>query len=106
MIFGLTLLLAPFSGGEFMPHLNEGALLGARNHAVHNLVRGSFENAPQSTPRSRNRNLQCYLSYLSNLRGEERAIYVTHQGRDFSGQSLIAPRRLYFSRLLDNGHSA
>jgi cobalt-zinc-cadmium resistance protein CzcA len=26
LIFGLTLLLAPFIGGEFMPHLDEGAL--------------------------------------------------------------------------------
>ena len=26
VIFGLTLLLVPFIGGEFMPHLDEGAL--------------------------------------------------------------------------------
>ena len=26
LIFGATLLLVPFIGGEFMPHLDEGAL--------------------------------------------------------------------------------
>ena len=26
LIFGATLLLIPFIGGEFMPHLDEGAL--------------------------------------------------------------------------------
>ena len=37
-IFGASLLLIPLIGGEFMPHLDEGALVGARHHAVHHFV--------------------------------------------------------------------
>ena len=38
-MFGASLLLIPFIGGEFMPHLDEGAHLGARHHAIHHFVR-------------------------------------------------------------------
>jgi Cu/Ag efflux pump CusA len=35
LIFGAALLLVPFIGGEFMPHLDEGRALGAGDHALH-----------------------------------------------------------------------
>src|SRR5215467_14556480 len=50
MIFGATLLLVPFIGGEFMPHLDEGALW-VRATMPYTI---SFEEAAKLTPQIRN----------------------------------------------------
>ena len=50
VIFGLTLLLVPFIGGEFMPHLDEGALW-VRATMPYTI---SFEEASRITPQIRN----------------------------------------------------
>ena len=42
-IFGASLLLVPFIGAEFMPHLDEGAHLGSRDDAVHDFLRRGVE---------------------------------------------------------------
>src|SRR5205085_10791319 len=49
-IFGLSLLLAPFIGGEFMPHLDEGALW-IRATMPYTI---SFEEASKLSPAVRN----------------------------------------------------
>jgi cobalt-zinc-cadmium resistance protein CzcA len=49
MIFGLTLLLVPFIGGEFMPHLDEGALW-VRATMPYTI---SFEDASKIAPKLR-----------------------------------------------------
>jgi heavy metal efflux system protein len=49
LIFGSTLLLIPFIGGEFMPHLDEGALW-VRATMPHTI---SFEEASNKTPKIR-----------------------------------------------------
>jgi cobalt-zinc-cadmium resistance protein CzcA len=50
VIFGLTLLLIPFIGGEFMPHLDEGALW-IRATMPYTI---SFEEASKLSPQVRN----------------------------------------------------
>ncbi|MHB8411318.1 MAG: efflux RND transporter permease subunit [Candidatus Acidiferrales bacterium] len=50
VIFGLTLLLVPFIGGEFMPHLDEGALW-VRATMPYTI---SFEEASKLSPEVRN----------------------------------------------------
>ena len=50
LIFGLTLLLVPFIGGEFMPHLDEGALW-VRATMPYTI---SFEEASKISPQIRN----------------------------------------------------
>jgi cobalt-zinc-cadmium resistance protein CzcA len=50
LIFGLTLLLVPFIGGEFMPHLDEGALW-VRATMPYTI---SFEEASKLSPQVRN----------------------------------------------------
>jgi cobalt-zinc-cadmium resistance protein CzcA len=50
VIFGLTLLLVPFIGGEFMPHLDEGALW-VRATLPYTI---SFEEASKFAPQIRN----------------------------------------------------
>lgn len=50
LIFGATLLLVPFIGGEFMPHLDEGALW-VRATMPYTI---SFEEASNITPQIRN----------------------------------------------------
>ena len=50
LIFGLTLLLVPFIGGEFMPHLDEGALW-VRATMPYTI---SFEDAAKIVPQIRN----------------------------------------------------
>jgi cobalt-zinc-cadmium resistance protein CzcA len=50
LIFGLTLLLVPFIGGEFMPHLDEGALW-VRATMPYTI---SFEEASKIAPQIRN----------------------------------------------------
>ena len=49
-IFGATLLLVPFIGGEFMPHLDEGALW-VRATMPYTI---SFEEASKFSPQVRN----------------------------------------------------
>ena len=50
LIFGATLLLVPFIGGEFMPHLDEGALW-VRATMPYTI---SFEEAAKFAPQVRN----------------------------------------------------
>ena len=42
-IFAASLLLIPLIGAEFMPHLDEGALVDARHRSVHDLLRGGVQ---------------------------------------------------------------
>ena len=50
LIFGATLLLVPFIGGEFMPHLDEGALW-VRATMPYTI---SYEEAAKFSPQVRN----------------------------------------------------
>src|ERR1700690_2941998 len=50
LIFGATLLLVPFIGGEFMPHLDEGALW-IRATLPYTI---SFEESSRFSPQVRN----------------------------------------------------
>ena len=74
-IFGVTLLLVPFIGGEFMPHLDEGALW-VRATMPYTI---SFEEASRSRPDSR------HPDVLSPGHGRRLGVGTPDDGTDPTG---------------------